>query len=563
MTTVSGIPGEGEHAPSPKIRFFKTPRKRRRWPWVIFYSVWMVVGLVAAVAWGVDRAAQHLLDQISPNNSTVIAARKVLVRQTGPDTTFVILGSDHRNWVAGSESLSDSMILVRMSPRQNLISIMSVPRDLKVTIPGYSGYQKINAAYSLGGPKLSIQTVEQNLGVSINHYVNVGFQGFFQIVQHLGGLYTQVDRRYYNPLGTGYSPIDLQPGYQILNGNQALAFARFRHTDSDIVRSARQQQIIIDLKRQASEKLGITDVPLLLNTIAGSIETDVHSLSELINIGQFLIGLPHGRIFHTTLQVSFDTTPGDPAYDLASPQQIAQSVHAFMNPIAVAGKQISSQTVTTHPVAPATPTTPKSTAAGATAKQKAAAAAAAANKLPSGLIVELRARCRADRPRSDGAPAAGAVPPGSQLPAGLGRARAGVHDPRRPERWVAVGGRGVRQQPAGRQLLRRPGDPAALAAGHAVPDEQDLRRDTHLRPVPGRVGTSLCRLLAEPHLVLGLQHVLRGADPGGDGRYRGEPAAGRSRDRGAQGARRTDARPGVGRPSPFAAHPLSGAARAI
>jgi len=387
VTTVSGIPGDGEHAPPAKIRYFKTPRKRRRWPWVIFYSVWMVVGLVAALAWGVDRAAQHLLDQISPNNSTVIAARKVLVKQTGPDTTFIILGSDHRSWVAGSESLSDSMILVRMSPRQNLISIMSVPRDLKVTIPGYPGYQKINAAYSLGGPKLSIQTVEQNLGVSINHYVNVGFQGFFQIVQHLGGLYTQVDRRYYNPLGTGYSPIDLQPGYQILNGNQALAFARFRHTDTDIVRAARQQQIIIDLKRQASEKLGITDVPLLLNTIAGSVETDVHSLSELINIGQFLSGLPHGRIFHTTLQVSFDTTPGDPAYDLASPQQIAQSVYAFMNPLAVAGKQISSQTVTTHPAAPATPATPKSPAVAATAKQKAAAAAAAANRIPSGLVV--------------------------------------------------------------------------------------------------------------------------------------------------------------------------------
>ena len=307
-----GHTGRGRQPPPPKISYFKTPRKRRRWPWVIFYSVWVVIGLVTAVAWGVDRAAQHLLDQISPNSSEVISARKVLVKPTGPDTTFIILGSDHRSWVAGSESLSDSMVLVRLSPRQNLVSIMSVPRDLRVTIPGYAGYQKINAAYALGGPKLSIQTVEQNLGVSINHYVNVGFQGFFQIVQHLGGLYTQVDRRYYNPLGTGYSPIDLQPGYQILNGNQALAFARFRHTDTDIVRAARQQQIIIDLKRQASEKLGITDVPLLLNTIAGSIETDVHSLSELINIGQFLLGLPHGRIYHTTLQVSFDTTRASP-----------------------------------------------------------------------------------------------------------------------------------------------------------------------------------------------------------------------------------------------------------
>ncbi len=386
MTTVSGISGAGDGAPPPKVRYFKTPRKRRRWPWVIFYTVWVVLGVATALVWGIDRAAQHLLDQISPNNATVSAARKVLITPTGPDTTFIILGSDNRSWVAGSENLSDSMILVRLDPANNLISIMSVPRDLAVVLPGYAnlGTVKINEAYELGGPQLAIQTVEQTLGVPVNHYVDVGFEGFFQIVQHLGGLYTQVDRRYYNAAGDGYSPIDLQPGYQILNGNQALEFARFRHTDTDIVRAARQQQIILDLKRQASEKLGITDVPLLLNTIAGSIQTDVHSLSELIGIGQFLIGLPHGRIFHTTLQVSFDTTPGQPAFDLASPQQIQQSVYAFMNPQAVAGTQIATKTVTVH-TTPATKSSGTSTAAAKAAKAK---LAAAANAIPSGLVVD-------------------------------------------------------------------------------------------------------------------------------------------------------------------------------
>lgn len=387
VTTVPGISGEDGSAPPSKVRYFKTPRKRRRWPWVLFYTVWAVVGVGAALVWGVDRAAQHVIDQISPNNASNKAAKSVLVRATGPDTTFIILGSDHRSWVPGSETLSDSIVLVHMSPQQNLVSIMSLPRDLQVTVPGYQGVQKVNAAFALGGPKLSIQTVEQNLGVPINHYVDVGFQGFFQIVQNMGGLYTQVDRRYYNPLGTGYSPIDLQPGYQILNGNQALAFARFRHTDTDIVRAARQQQIILDLKHQASAKLGFSDIPGLLTAIENSIQTDVHSFSELINIGQFLLRLPHGRIFHTTLQVGFSNVPGQPSYDIASPQQIQSSVYAFLHPLAVAGRQFTTKTVTNHP-APVTTTPGASASTAATAKAKAAAAAAAANKIPSGLVVD-------------------------------------------------------------------------------------------------------------------------------------------------------------------------------
>jgi LCP family protein required for cell wall assembly len=393
VATVSGTSDDGQTPPD--VRYFKMPPKRRRWPWITFYAVWAIIGIVAAAAWGVDRAAQHVLDQISPNNATNIAARKVLVKATGPDTTFIVLGSDHRNWVAGSESLSDSIVLVHMSPKQNLVSIMSVPRDLRVVVPGYAGYQKINAAYALGGPKLSIQTVEQTLGIPVNHYINVGFQGFFQIVQDMGGLYTQVDRRYYNPLGTGYSPIDLQPGYQRLNGNQALAFARFRHTDSDIVRAARQQQIIIDLKRQASENLGFSDIPALLNTVSSSIQTDIHSFSTLINLGQFLLGLPHGRIYHETLQVTFSSGAG-PAYDIATPQMIAASVHQFLNPLSVVTHHI--KTVTVRPTvaakststAPTTTTTTSTTPTAPAVKHAVvpASAKALANAIPPGLVLD-------------------------------------------------------------------------------------------------------------------------------------------------------------------------------
>lgn len=384
MSTDPDTPPASDNPSQTAPRYFRTPARRRRWPWIVGYTLWGILGVVLAIGWGVDRAAQHLIDQISPNTASVAGARQVLAATTGPDTTFVILGSDHRSWLPGAGGLSDSIVLVHLDPPKNLISIMSVPRDLAVTLPGYAVPQKINAAYSYGGPKLSIQTLQNTLGIKINHYAVVSFAGFFKIVQHLGGLYTQVDRQYYNPLGTSYSPINIQPGYQRLNGNDALAFARFRHTDTDIVRAARQQQIILDLKRQASTQLGFTDIPLILDTVGGSIETDVNSLSTLTNIGQFLLGLPHGRIFHSTLQVGFATIGGG-SYDVATPTQIADSVQEFLHPAGAA-----TQGMTQTPTAPstsgpsvATPVTPTTVIS-----PKSAHVVIHPNALPAGLIVD-------------------------------------------------------------------------------------------------------------------------------------------------------------------------------
>ena len=92
----------GRHAAPPKVRYFKTPRKRRRWPWVLFYTVWTVVGVVAAVVWGVDRAAQHVIDQISPNNASNNAAprcwsgRPVRTRRSSSSAATTAIGSQDR-----------------------------------------------------------------------------------------------------------------------------------------------------------------------------------------------------------------------------------------------------------------------------------------------------------------------------------------------------------------------------------------------------------------------------------------------------------------------------------
>ena len=118
-------------------------------------------------------------------------------------------------------------MLLRLDPDRNAIAVMSIPRDLKVEIPGY-GTGKFNEAYAYGGPKLTLQTVKQLTGLPINHVVNVDFLGFVRAVDAIGCVYVDVDRRYFHsnaglPASEQYSEINVQPGYQLLCGKKALA----------------------------------------------------------------------------------------------------------------------------------------------------------------------------------------------------------------------------------------------------------------------------------------------------------------------------------------------------
>ena len=165
---------------------------------------------------------------------------------SGSPQTILIAGSDRRHGdkKLGLKPRSDTIILVRIDPGKG-VALMSLPRDLKVNIPGH-GTDKINVAYTLGGPKLMIKTVKALTGLAINHYVDVSFRGFAQGVDALGCVYVDVDRRYFNNnaglgYGANYAVINVQPGYQKMCGTKALDYVRYRHTDNDIVRAARQQ----------------------------------------------------------------------------------------------------------------------------------------------------------------------------------------------------------------------------------------------------------------------------------------------------------------------------------
>ncbi len=219
-------------------------------------AVLIVLLSATAVASGVLLEVDKSIEVFQENSIPIPDIENELDKvDPGSPQTILVLGSDKRfTDVKGDPVRSDTMIVVRLDPDKKSTAIMSIPRDLKVEIPGH-GSDKINVAYALGGPRLAVRTVKHLLGLPISHVVNVNFNGFQRAVNRLGCVFVDIDRRYFNARGGpgGFATIDLKPGYQKLCGKDSLDFVRYRHTDDDFVRAARQQEFL----RQAKDQIGL------------------------------------------------------------------------------------------------------------------------------------------------------------------------------------------------------------------------------------------------------------------------------------------------------------------
>jgi LCP family protein required for cell wall assembly len=279
------------------------------------------------------------------------AIKQITPVAAGAPETILIIGSDKRALSSNSGDRaspphSDTMLLIRMDPNRHETSVLSVPRDLKTQIDGPQGVVtgKINAAYAMGGAALTAATIKSVLpGLTINHIIDINFKGFRQVIDAIGCVYVYVDRHYYNlnvgTVATDYSNIDIQPGYQKLCGQTALDYARYRHTDTDFVRVARQQDFI----RQAKQQVGVQSLfnhqDQLLGAVRNAVQTDIHgsSVVHLINLALFSLGRP-------VRQVNFQSTTG-PSYVTATAEQLSATVNDFLyndpGPVKVSSKKSS------------------------------------------------------------------------------------------------------------------------------------------------------------------------------------------------------------------------------
>ena len=236
----------------------------------------VVIGSIAggAYLWFHESVAEV----VATTPDVKIAAKRLDVALPGQPATALVVGYDQRAGEGpGTRSRSDTVMLVRADPETKSISLLSFPRDLYVQVvcPGGSTFNaRINAAYSECGTKGTLETVRKLTGLPINYLITVNFRGFRQLVDAVGGVWMDVDRRYFNDRGGdfGYATINLFPGYQKLGGYQALDFVRYRHTDSDLYRVARQQLFVRAFKDQVKSSTSAFDLPKVVSTITKNVE---------------------------------------------------------------------------------------------------------------------------------------------------------------------------------------------------------------------------------------------------------------------------------------------------
>ena len=282
--------------------------------------LWVAIGvsmLAVSFAAGAYLFFHQTVAAVQAHSADARAAQKFLgVPAPGHAAITLVIGYDHRaNETANTPSRSDTVMLIRTDPSNKTVSMMSFPRDLVVNVhcpgqPVYSG--KMNSAYATCGAKGTVQTVSDMIGLPINYLITVNFRGFKQIVNRLGGVWIDVDRRYFNDNAGlsptfGYAKINLQPGYQKLTGGSALDYVRYRHTDSDLFRVARQQQFVKAMKFQFKHNFSVLKVPKILGTLTKNIEVAAGggggvSGRTILSYALFAYHLPPGHFFQTQIQ---------------------------------------------------------------------------------------------------------------------------------------------------------------------------------------------------------------------------------------------------------------------
>jgi LCP family protein required for cell wall assembly len=297
----------------------------------------------------------HIAEEVFPRGSQIHVARGVIeAAYSGEPQTFLIIGSDRR--AASKDAFdrndpphSDTLLLVHLDPEYGQTSVMSIPRDLLVTLTTRSGAvyypRKINSAYTIGslegggdrGAELTAQTIEHLLHIRLNGVIDVTFKGFIGVVDTLGCVWVNVDHRYYNqPNGsieTNYSAINLQPGYQKLCYEKALSYVRYRHTDSDFVRVARQQDFIRDLREQVPVGDLVGEIDKVSKAVGKAVTSTFHaSAGQLIELAKLIAFSQQKPLRQVKFRAAdVNAMVGGESFVTSTPALLRQTVREFLH----------------------------------------------------------------------------------------------------------------------------------------------------------------------------------------------------------------------------------------
>ncbi|MBF2469095.1 LCP family protein [Listeria welshimeri] len=246
----------------------------------ILIALLILVGVVAVI--GYFQYQSSLKE--AQNDSKLKEYKFNGVKADGDAINVLLIGSDSRG---ADQGRSDSLMIAHYNTKTNTPKLVSIMRDTYVDIPGH-GKNKINAAYSYGGPELVRQTIKENFGVDVEYYVVANFEGFPKIVDTLApeGIKINAEKDMSKNID-----VSIKKGEQVMDGKTLLQYARFRKdAEGDFGRIRRQQQVLEALKEQALDVGDVTKIPDVIGKLQGYSSTNIPN-GTLMSIGaDFLLG---------------------------------------------------------------------------------------------------------------------------------------------------------------------------------------------------------------------------------------------------------------------------------
>ncbi|MCK9858479.1 LCP family protein [Paenibacillus sp. ATY16] len=273
----------------------KAKKKRKPWKWVLSgFLVVIVIAIAGLVYWGtgvynsLDNFSKNKEDsrfgQFEDNTTPAQAPPKWEGKER---VNILLLGGDARGLEENQVPRSDSIMIASFDPVTKKAHLFSVLRDTYVDIEGH-GKGRINTAITLGGPQLAMKTVGDLLGLDIQYYVYTDFEGFKALVDSIGGVYFDVekDMHYTDNADKNKYDIDLKKGYQLLDGDKALQYVRFRHDAmSDFTRTERQREFLGAVADKLKSGWNIVQMKKILDSVSPYIETNLQ-VTDMLKLGQ-------------------------------------------------------------------------------------------------------------------------------------------------------------------------------------------------------------------------------------------------------------------------------------
>lgn len=297
-------------------RVYGRGRRRRRWPKILLTVIIIIVVLIAALLVWLD---------LSMNRTNALEDYSGRPDDT-PGTNWLMVGTDSRKGLDKAQrdklatgkaagQRTDTMMLLHIPESGDKPTLVSLPRDSWVPVPGH-GHNKLNASFSIGGPQLLVRTIENVTGIHLDHYMEINFAGFVDVVDAVGGVEMCVKHHLKDPK----AGLNLKRGCHNLDGKDALGYVRTRHfANGDLERVKHQRQFVSALMHKATSPATLINpfrsIPLAINGSKAITVDDGDHLWNMLPLANALGGMSSGELITTSVPYSgFGSSPTAGSY---------------------------------------------------------------------------------------------------------------------------------------------------------------------------------------------------------------------------------------------------------